>query len=134
LRPAAPWARPMVSTTAWASAFRRMLTSLKAAAHSASPIERDALLACRKRSTSATFSSTSRFLPSRRRFQAVTLATDSSAWSWGGCLRRAILCGDTDRPAARRYSNARDELRSDLVPDFLTLVQDGAFVGFPYSY
>ena len=30
--------------------------------------------------------------------------------------------------------NERDELGSDLVPDFLTSVQDGAFYGFPYSY
>jgi len=30
--------------------------------------------------------------------------------------------------------NERDELGSDLVPDFLTSVQDGAFFGFPYSY
>ena len=30
--------------------------------------------------------------------------------------------------------NERDELGSDLVPDYLTSVQDGAFYGFPYSY
>jgi glucose/arabinose dehydrogenase len=30
--------------------------------------------------------------------------------------------------------NERDELGSDLVPDFLTSVQDGAFYGWPYSY
>ena len=30
--------------------------------------------------------------------------------------------------------NERDELGSDLVPDFMTSVQDGAFYGFPYSY
>ena len=30
--------------------------------------------------------------------------------------------------------NERDELGSDLVPDFLTSVRDGAFYGFPYSY
>lgn len=30
--------------------------------------------------------------------------------------------------------NERDEIGSDLVPDFMTAVQDGAFYGWPYSY
>jgi glucose/arabinose dehydrogenase len=30
--------------------------------------------------------------------------------------------------------NERDELGGDLVPDFMTAVQDGAFYGWPYSY
>jgi glucose/arabinose dehydrogenase len=30
--------------------------------------------------------------------------------------------------------NERDELGSDLVPDYMTAVQDGAFYGFPFSY
>ena len=30
--------------------------------------------------------------------------------------------------------NERDELGSDLVPDYLTAVHDGAFYGWPYSY
>jgi glucose/arabinose dehydrogenase len=30
--------------------------------------------------------------------------------------------------------NERDELGSDLVPDYLTSVQEGAFYGWPYSY
>ncbi len=30
--------------------------------------------------------------------------------------------------------NERDELGSDLVPDYLTSVQDGAFYGWPYYY
>jgi hypothetical protein len=30
--------------------------------------------------------------------------------------------------------NERDELGSDLVPDFMTAVRDGGFYGFPYSY
>ena len=30
--------------------------------------------------------------------------------------------------------NERDELGSDLVPDYLTTVSDGAFYGWPYSY
>ena len=30
--------------------------------------------------------------------------------------------------------NERDELGSDLVPDYMTALHDGAFYGFPYSY
>jgi glucose/arabinose dehydrogenase len=30
--------------------------------------------------------------------------------------------------------NERDELGSDLVPDYMTVVKDGAFYGWPYSY
>ena len=30
--------------------------------------------------------------------------------------------------------NERDEIGSDLVPDYMTAVRDGAFYGFPYSY
>jgi hypothetical protein len=30
--------------------------------------------------------------------------------------------------------NERDELGSDLVPDYMTVVEDGAFYGWPYSY
>jgi glucose/arabinose dehydrogenase len=30
--------------------------------------------------------------------------------------------------------NERDEIGADLVPDYLTSVQDGAFYGWPYSY
>jgi glucose/arabinose dehydrogenase len=29
--------------------------------------------------------------------------------------------------------NERDELGSDLVPDYLTSVRDGGFYGWPYS-
>jgi glucose/arabinose dehydrogenase len=30
--------------------------------------------------------------------------------------------------------NERDEIGSDLVPDYMTAVRDGAFYGWPYSY
>ena len=30
--------------------------------------------------------------------------------------------------------NERDEIGPDLVPDYLTIVQEGAFYGWPYSY
>jgi glucose/arabinose dehydrogenase len=41
-------------------------------------------------------------------------------WTNGGALWTAV--------------NERDELGSDLVPDYMTSVKDGAFYGWPYSY
>jgi glucose/arabinose dehydrogenase len=42
------------------------------------------------------------------------------AWSETGALWAAV--------------NERDEIGSDLVPDYITSVRDGAFYGWPYSY
>jgi len=42
------------------------------------------------------------------------------AWAPGGALWTVV--------------NERDELGSDLVPDYLTAVHDGGFYGWPYSY
>jgi glucose/arabinose dehydrogenase len=42
------------------------------------------------------------------------------AWSETGALWTSV--------------NERDELGSDLVPDYMTSVKDGAFYGWPYSY
>ncbi|HEY7005685.1 MAG TPA: sorbosone dehydrogenase family protein [Sphingomicrobium sp.] len=43
------------------------------------------------------------------------------AWNpWSGALWAAV--------------NERDEIGSDLVPDYITSVRDGAFYGWPYSY
>ena len=42
------------------------------------------------------------------------------AWAPGGALWTVV--------------NERDELGSDLVPDYLTAVHDGSFYGWPYSY
>jgi len=42
------------------------------------------------------------------------------AWAPGGALWTVV--------------NERDELGSDLVPDYLTAVQEGGFYGWPYSY
>jgi len=42
------------------------------------------------------------------------------AWAPGGALWTVV--------------NERDEIGSDLVPDFLTSVHDGGFYGWPYSY
>lgn len=44
--------------------------------------------------------------------------------------------GDGEASGATLWTvvNERDELGSDLVPDYLTSVRDGAFYGWPYSY
>jgi glucose/arabinose dehydrogenase len=44
------------------------------------------------------------------------------------------LAWDRDSGALWTVVNERDELGDDLVPDYLTSVQDGAFYGWPYSY
>ena len=55
-------------------------------------------------------------------------------------LRDAACATRTAWPGSRRPArsgpsvNERDELGSDLVPDYLTSVHDGAFYGWPYSY
>ncbi len=58
--------------------------------------------------------------------------------------RKRIFCNGTaqsdgmawepDTGALWTVVNERDELGNDLVPDYLTSVQDGAFHGWPYSY
>jgi glucose/arabinose dehydrogenase len=44
------------------------------------------------------------------------------------------LAWDAKTGALWTVVNERDELGSDLVPDYLTSVRDGAFYGWPYSY
>ena len=44
------------------------------------------------------------------------------------------LAWEPTRGALWTVVNERDELGSDLVPDYLTAVRDGAFYGWPYSY
>ena len=44
------------------------------------------------------------------------------------------LAWETKTGALWTVVNERDELGSDLVPDYLTSVRDGAFYGWPYSY
>jgi glucose/arabinose dehydrogenase len=41
---------------------------------------------------------------------------------------------DGGTPTLWTVSNERDEIGSDLVPDYLTSVRDGGFYGWPYSY
>jgi glucose/arabinose dehydrogenase len=50
-------------------------------------------------------------------------------------LRNPVgLAWDRDSGALWTVVNERDELGDELVPDYLTSVQDGAFYGWPYSY
>ncbi len=49
------------------------------------------------------------------------------AWEFG-------TRGGTTAPVLWTVVNERDEIGSDLVPDYLTSVRDGAFYGWPYSY
>jgi glucose/arabinose dehydrogenase len=44
------------------------------------------------------------------------------------------LAWEPDSGALWTVVNERDELGSDLVPDYMTAVRDGAFYGWPYSY
>ncbi|MDP3636016.1 MAG: sorbosone dehydrogenase family protein [Azonexus sp.] len=44
------------------------------------------------------------------------------------------LAWEKDSGALWTVVNERDELGSDLVPDYLTSVRDGGFYGWPYSY
>ena len=64
----------------------------------------------------------------------VTLATGSHRIFASG-LRNPV--GMAWMPSSRTLwavVNERDEIGSDLVPDYLTSVRDGAFYGWPYSY
>lgn len=44
------------------------------------------------------------------------------------------MAWEPERATLWTVVNERDELGSDLVPDYLTSVRDGAFYGWPYSY
>jgi glucose/arabinose dehydrogenase len=50
-------------------------------------------------------------------------------------LRNPVgMAWEPDRGALWVSVNERDELGSDLVPDYMTAVREGAFYGWPYSY
>ena len=51
-----------------------------------------------------------------------------------GCAIRSAWRGSRRRGALWTAVNERDELGSDLVPDYMTSVRDGGFYGWPYSY
>jgi glucose/arabinose dehydrogenase len=54
---------------------------------------------------------------------------------YGSGLRNPVgMAWDASRQTLWTVVNERDELGSDLVPDYLTSVKDGGFYGWPYSY
>lgn len=52
----------------------------------------------------------------------------------GGLRNPNGLAWEPESGALWTVVNERDELGSDLVPDYLTSVRDGGFYGWPYSY
>jgi len=52
----------------------------------------------------------------------------------GGLRNPNGLAWEPETGALWTVVNERDEIGSDLVPDYLTSVQDGAFYGWPWSY
>jgi glucose/arabinose dehydrogenase len=64
----------------------------------------------------------------------VDLATGSHRVFASGLRNPNGLAWEPSREALWTVVNERDELGSDLVPDYLTSVKAGAFYGWPYSY
>ncbi len=64
----------------------------------------------------------------------VDLATGDSRLFASGLRNPNGLDWEPQTGALWTAVNERDEIGSDLVPDFMTAVQDGAFYGWPYSY
>jgi glucose/arabinose dehydrogenase len=64
----------------------------------------------------------------------IDLATGASRVFASGLRNPNGLAWQPQTGALWTVVNERDELGSDLVPDYLTSVADGAFYGWPYSY
>ncbi|HEX4885866.1 MAG TPA: sorbosone dehydrogenase family protein, partial [Casimicrobiaceae bacterium] len=64
----------------------------------------------------------------------IDLATGASRVFASGLRNPNGLAWQPQSGALWTVVNERDELGSDLVPDYLTSVADGAFYGWPYSY
>jgi len=71
---------------------------------------------------------------SRAAILEVDLATRRSRVFASGLRNPNGLAWQPQTGALWTVVNERDELGSDLVPDYLTSVKDGAFYGWPYSY
>ena len=65
---------------------------------------------------------------------AVDVATGSHRIYASGLRNPNGMAFEPNSGALWVVVNERDELGSDLVPDFLTSVREGAFYGWPYSY
>jgi glucose/arabinose dehydrogenase len=64
----------------------------------------------------------------------VDIATGRSRIFASGLRNPVGLAWEPERGALWVAVNERDELGSDLVPDYMTSVRDGGFYGWPYSY
>jgi glucose/arabinose dehydrogenase len=64
----------------------------------------------------------------------VDLATGSHRIFASGLRNPVGLAWEPESGALWAAVNERDELGSDLVPDYMTAVHDGGFYGWPYSY
>lgn len=64
----------------------------------------------------------------------VDLATGTHRVLAGGLRNPNGLAFEPTSGALFTVVNERDEIGSDLVPDYLTAVRDGGFYGWPYSY
>ncbi|HUU67178.1 MAG TPA: sorbosone dehydrogenase family protein [Methyloceanibacter sp.] len=70
----------------------------------------------------------------RAAIHEIDLATGTSRIFASGLRNPVGLAFHPDSGALWTTVNERDELGSDLVPDYMTTVQDGGFYGWPYSY
>ncbi len=64
----------------------------------------------------------------------ITLATGASRIFASGLRNPNGMGWEPQTQTLWTVVNERDELGSDLVPDYLTSIKDGAFYGWPYSY
>ena len=64
----------------------------------------------------------------------VDLATGSHRVFASGLRNPVGMAWEPESGALWTAVNERDELGSDLVPDYMTSVRDGGFYGWPYSY
>ena len=65
---------------------------------------------------------------------AVDAATGDHRIFAGGLRNPVGMAWNPDSGALWTVVNERDEIGSDLVPDYMTSVRDGGFYGWPYSY
>jgi len=70
----------------------------------------------------------------RAAIQEIDVATGASRVYASGLRNPVGLAWQPQSGALWAVANERDELGSDLVPDYLTSVREGAFYGWPYSY
>ena len=64
----------------------------------------------------------------------IDVATGAKRQVTGGMRNPVGLAFEPQTRALWVVVNERDELGSDLVPDYLTSVKDGAFFGWPWRY